>query len=101
VSGVVRVLPRGIDIEVADDESLLAAAQRLGIWWPTVCQGLCECGTCFFVVEEGAENLSPMGEQERQRLAVGMKAGDSGARLACQVRVHGPVTVSRRAVQKP
>ncbi|MGH9008668.1 MAG: hypothetical protein ACRDYF_02340, partial [Acidimicrobiia bacterium] len=52
-------------------------------------------------VEEGAEHCSPVGPAEGATLAKGVKANEPRARLACQMRVSGPVTVSRRAVFPP
>jgi ferredoxin, 2Fe-2S len=97
----VRVLPVDVVLEVAAGESLMGAARRQGWFWPTVCGGDCECGTCWVVVEEGAEHCSAMGEAERTTLAKGIKAKERRARLACQVRVSGPVVVTRRSVKAP
>lgn len=90
----VTVNPLGVTIEVADGESLLAAALRQGLQWPSVCGGDAECGTCWVVVESG-EDCSEVGQRERTRLNLGRKANDARARLACQPRVTGSVT--RRA----
>jgi ferredoxin len=95
----VRVLPVGAEIEVVPGESLMAAAQRQGWWWPTVCNGDCECGTCWVVVIDGAEHTSAVESPERATLAKGMQASEPRARLACQVRVSGTVVVSRRSVR--
>jgi ferredoxin len=42
-----------------------------------------------------------MEEAERATLAKGMKANEPRARLACQIRVSGPVVVTRRSVRAP
>jgi ferredoxin len=97
----VRVLPADAVVEVAAGESLMAAARRQGWFWPTVCNGNCDCGTCWVVVEVGAEHCSAMEVAERATLAKGMKANESRARLACQVKVLGPVVVTRRSVRAP
>ena len=96
---MVRVLPIGADVDLGPAEALMAAARRQGLWWPTVCDGHGECGTCWVVVEAGGEHCSPLSPAERERLDGGIKAKDSRARLACQLRVSGPVTVSRRSVR--
>ena len=96
-----RVLPADDDVEVGVGESLMAAARRQGWFWPTVCGGDGECGTCWVVVDEGAEYGSAMETAERARLAGGMKANEPRARLACQTRVSGPVVVTRRSVRVP
>ena len=38
---------------------------------------------------------------ERARLAGGMKANEPRARLACQIKVSGPMVVTRRSVKAP
>ena len=97
----VRVLPADAEVEVGPGESLMGAARRQGWFWPTICGGDCECGTCWVVVQEGAEHCSVMEEAERATLAKGMKANEPRARLACQVRISGPVVVTRRSVRTP
>ena len=94
------VLPVGATIDVAESQSVMAAARQQGLWWPTICGGDAQCGTCWVIVEEGWEGCSEMGEAERARLALGMKASEPRARLACQLRVRGPVTVQRRSVRR-
>jgi|HubBroStandDraft_6_1064221.scaffolds.fasta_scaffold92359_2 2Fe-2S ferredoxin len=37
---VVRVEPLGVDIDVRPGESIMAAAQRSGYYWPTHCQAM-------------------------------------------------------------
>ena len=97
----VRVLPVDEVVEVAAGEALMAAARRQGWFWPTVCGGDCDCGTCWVVVEEGAEHASAMEANERATLGKGMKANEPRARLACQLKVSGPMVVTRRSVKAP
>jgi 2Fe-2S ferredoxin len=100
VAGTVRVEPAGLDIDVADAESVMHAAERQGYRWPTVCHGQAVCTTCAFEVVDGAEHLAPPQPLERAALAQSPVAQASpGARLACQARVTGPVTVHKRGVR--
>jgi ferredoxin len=96
----VTVLPLGVTVDVPETEPVMASARRQGLWWPTVCGGDAECGSCWAIVEEGWEHCGEMGEAERLRLALGMKANEPRARLACQLRISGPVTVNRRSVRR-
>jgi 2Fe-2S ferredoxin len=97
----VRVLPSGIVMEAAAGESLLAAAQRQGLTWPTLCGGEASCRTCYVVVEAGAEHLPPPSDLEQRGiddLARVVRAGE--IRLACQAVPTGDLTVTRRGVRR-
>ena len=98
---LVRVEPRGIDLEVLEGESIMAAAQRSGYRWPTVCGGKGSCRTCFLTVLDGAEHLSAIEPLEREGLDTlsGVVREFEKVRLACQVRAHGDATVSKRGVR--
>ncbi len=96
----VAVRPADVEIEVRDGEDLFSAAQRLGYRWPTVCGGKATCRTCFVQVEEGAENCSPVGPLEREGIEALRRPVDGLTRLACRLRVEGPVTVTKRGVRR-
>lgn len=98
MAGKVRVLPSDVLIEVEDGETLFRAARRQGYSWPSICNGDCECGICYMVVEEGADQLSEKQQVEADRLALGLKAKEPRARLACQAKVNGDAVVTRRGV---
>jgi 2Fe-2S ferredoxin len=88
-------------MEVAPGESLLAAALRQGLTWPTLCGGEASCRTCYIVVEEGAEHLPPPAELEQRGiddLARVVRSGE--VRLACQAVPFGDLTVTRRGVRR-
>lgn len=98
----VRVEPVGLDVEVGEGQSVMAAAERQGIFWPTACHGVAECQTCFFEVVGGEDHLEPPGPIEE--VALRSFAGrswyrDKVVRLACQTRVNGPVTVRKPGVR--
>ena len=56
------------------------------------CQGFGTCGTCAVRVDG---EVSPMSGRERARLNFPPHNVDDGLRLACQVRVHGDVHVTK------
>jgi ferredoxin len=99
MAGKIRVLPADLTFEVEPGESVFRAAQRQGVRWPSICNGDCECGICYMVVESGAECLSERGKVESDRLSLGMKANEPRARLACRTQVSGEATVTRRGVK--
>ncbi len=77
--------PSGIVMEVAPGESLLAAAQRQGLTWPTLCGGEASCRTCYVVVEGGAEHLAPPSDLEQRGIDDIARVVRTGEiRLACQ-----------------
>ncbi len=99
----VHVEPCGLDVEVADGQSVMAAAERQGIFWPTICHGLAECQTCFFEVVSGEQHLEPPNRLEEGALR--LLFGHSWyrgkvLRLACQARVNGPVVVRKSGVRR-
>ncbi|KUO09373.1 2Fe-2S iron-sulfur cluster-binding protein [Streptomyces sp. DSM 15324] len=96
----VRVTPSGAELDVLDGEDLFTAAQRLGYRWPTVCGGQGTCRICFVQVEAGAENCSPVGPLEREGIEALRRTADGVVRLACRLRVEGPVTVTKRGVRR-
>jgi len=72
--------------------SLLDVALNFGIPLEHACGGNCACTTCHVVVREGEANLSPMEEEEADRLdiAAGLTLH---SRLACQCVVRGDTVV--------
>jgi 2Fe-2S ferredoxin len=98
----VRVLPDEITFDAEDGQTIMDAAHEAGYFWPTTCGGEGICTTCACTVEEGNEHLDEMGRGERKTLAEerGEAVLASGRiRLACQARVHGEVTVTKRGVR--
>ncbi len=97
----VTIEPSGIEIEVSRGETMMAAARAQGYYWPTTCDMQCRCATCFVIVLEGADHLSPMSAAERKALIEqrGRRALEQLVRLGCQASVHGDVTVRKPGVR--
>jgi 2Fe-2S ferredoxin len=72
--------------------SLLDVALNFGVPLEHACGGNCACTTCHLIVKEGAENLTPMEDEEADRLdfAAGLTLR---SRLGCQAVVLGDVVV--------
>ena len=70
--------------------SLLDIALDAGIPLDHACGGNCACTTCHVVIREGAGNLSPMSEEEADRLDTAWDVGPA-SRLACQAVATGDV----------
>lgn len=96
----VTVLPLGLELEVAEDQTVMAAAHQAGYIWPTECQGEASCGLCVSIIREGTQNCAPMLDEERETLERTMGMIDSSRRLACRLLVTGSVTLTKRGVRQ-
>ncbi len=81
--------PLGRRVDVAEDKSLLEAAQQAGVGLNAVCGGAGVCGTCKVRIVEG--DISPVTDSERNFLD--QDAIAEGYRLACRTHVQGDVLV--------
>lgn len=97
----VEVLPVGTTVMVPDGETIMWTALADGWRWPNVCGGQATCGVCLVEIQDGLENASPIGRDEAVRLALIPKGGRPGARLACQMRVSGPMRVLKPGARIP
>lgn len=99
----VRVEPDGLVFEAEAGSTVMAAAWRSGLWWPTVCEGKAECTTCHVRVLEGIDHLGGAEQLEMDALWVVLRryprAVPGSVRLACQAVVRGDVTVFKRGVR--
>lgn len=96
----IRVEPGGFSIGAVDGDTIMAAANAAGYYWPTTCGGQAMCTSCACVIVEGGEHIDPMGRSERKALIEGRgESAPSKYRLACQTRVHGDVVVQKQGVR--
>lgn len=98
----VRILPLDREIEAEEGVTIMEAAHEHGLYWPTTCGGEGICYSCACTIEEGEANLEPIGRSELKTMAEEMGEAAVRARrlrLACQARVHGDVTVTKRGVR--
>ena len=98
----VTILPLEREIEAAAGATIMEAAHEHGLYWPTTCGGEGICTSCACTIEEGEANLEPIGRGELKTLAEDLGEAAVRARrlrLACQARVQGDVTVTKRGVR--
>jgi 2Fe-2S ferredoxin len=99
----VTIQPANIEIEVTPGETLMGAAQGLGLYWPTTCGGQGVCTTCLSEVVSGGELLAEMSRSERKTLVA--ERGEAilrrPVRLACQATVlrDGAIIVTKPGVR--
>jgi ferredoxin len=88
----IKFVPSGQVVTVAPGTKILAAARRNQVAIRFGC-GACRCGTCGIAIQ-GAENLAPMQDDERELLTrIGLDTGGE-IRLACRAKIEtGEVTV--------
>ena len=72
--------------------TVLEAVAVAGLPLGQSCDGVAVCGFCRVRVVAGAEQLTPVQDEERRLLAAGDATPDE--RLACSARVQGAVTVT-------
>jgi len=84
--------PQGVSGEVAENRSLLEAADILGFPLPHDCGGNASCMTCRVEVESGGDNLSEV-DFDEQDLLDRENLTEAFHRLSCQARIFGDVTV--------
>ncbi len=70
--------------------SLLDVALAFHLPLEHVCGGNCACTTCHVIVKEGMDNLTPMTDDEADRLDTAWDLTPA-SRLACQAVVTGDV----------
>lgn len=88
----VTFLPVNKTVEAAQGESILDVAINNDIPLQHACGGFCACTTCHVVVKSGESHLSPLEENEEERLDT-VSGLTLHSRLGCQARVHGDVVV--------
>jgi ferredoxin, 2Fe-2S len=88
----VTFMPMNQTVEAKDGESILDVAINHDVPLSHACGGFCACTTCHVHVQDGAQNLSEMEDDEEERLdrATGQTLK---SRLGCQAKVHGDVVV--------
>lgn len=85
------VEPSGVVLDVTQGETILAAARRQSVDWPTACEGTAECTSCVVLLVEG--ELTPARPDERDALQWYRRA--PAERLACQAKVVTDVVVRK------
>jgi ferredoxin, 2Fe-2S len=98
---VVRVEPAGIELDVSDGETVLAAARRVGLAWRSMCGGFAQCRTCYFTSTEpdAFSVVEPLEAAAVKLLAPTLGETLGVVRLACQARVMGNAVVRKVGVR--
>ncbi len=92
----VTFMPMNQVCEAAVGESILDVAINHDIPLQHACGGFCACTTCHVSVqggEAGLKNLSPMEDDEEERLETSASNVTLQSRLGCQAKVSGDVVV--------
>lgn len=89
----ITFLPMGTVVEAQVGDTILETAIQSDVPLQHACGGFCACTTCHVIVKSGAENISPMEEDEQERLESTADQVKPESRLGCQSKVLGDVTV--------
>lgn len=87
-----------LSFEAQPGESVLDVAIRNDIPIQHACGGFCACTTCHVEVKSGDDHLSPMEEDEQERLDRAVEV-TLHSRLSCQSKVCGDVTVEIQNIE--
>jgi ferredoxin len=89
---IVRFKRENLQVEIADGETILAAAKKIGAPEGDRCGGVCACSTCHVYVSKGFDNTSEIEDEEFDILDKAFDVRPS-SRLGCQAKVHGDIEV--------
>jgi 2Fe-2S ferredoxin len=81
-----------VTYEVNVGDSILDVAIQNDVPLQHACGGFCACTTCHVFVKSGGQSLSPMEEDELDRLDI-VTDRTRSSRLGCQAKVQGDVVV--------
>lgn len=98
----VRVHPSGVVFTVMRGETVMAAATRAGIRWPTICGGLAQCGLCHVEVLRGGALAQPAPNEASMLQRMVWRPLQGGTmRLACQLVIECDLEVFRVGIREP
>ena len=96
-----RIEPKGLEVTAEPGDTVMVAAERAGLRWPTICGGQAECGVCVLEVLDAQAPLTEPGGDEAVRLAdlpERRRHPDRVHRLACRLVVVDGLVVRKRGV---
>jgi len=97
----VRIEPLGLDLICQESETIIQCAWRNGLYWPTICGGVAECGACRCEVIEGHDALGDASRSEEIMMKMRPALFAKGiVRLACCLTISGPVTLRKEGVRR-
>ncbi len=88
----VKFVREGIEVEIAEGDSILSAAKKGGAPEGDRCGGVCACSTCHVYVNKGFDSLSEIEDEEFDILDKAFDVRPT-SRLGCQAKVHGDIEV--------
>ncbi len=89
----ITFLDQNTEFDASDGDSILDIALANDIDIPTDCGGNAVCGTCHVHIEQGAENLSELTDDEEELLE-DVNDRQPNSRLACQADIYGDIKIT-------
>lgn len=88
----VRFVREGLEVEVEEGTTILAAAKKIGAPEGDRCGGVCACSTCHVYVSRGFDGTSGLEDEENDVLDKAFDVRPT-SRLGCQAKVLGDLEV--------
>jgi 2Fe-2S ferredoxin len=79
----IRFEPDGIETSVPVGTTIRDAAEGAGAQLGSACGGVCACSTCHVYIKEGGEDVSPLQDNEEDKLDGAFDVRPN-SRLGCQ-----------------
>jgi 2Fe-2S ferredoxin len=89
----ITFMPMNLTFDATTGESILDVAINHDVPICHACGGFCACTTCHVEVKSGQDHLSPMEDDEQERLETSATDVTLHSRLGCQARIEGDVVV--------
>ncbi len=98
----VHIESASISFSVISGETVIQAAWRNGFYWPTICGGVAECGACRCEVTSGVDHVLAPDIQEQIFFRSHPRLNNiaNTQRLACRLKITGPVTIAKTGVKR-
>ena len=87
----VKFIPQNVECEIKPGQSVMHAAQDMGLYIKSVCKGVPSCAECRVRVVEGDHHVLPPGSEELGLIGTGHFI--DRRRLSCQLKCFGDITV--------
>lgn len=94
----VKFLPKGIELDIEPNQSVMELAHKNGIFIKSICNGVPSCAECRVKIVEGEYNVLPPSSKELTLIGSGHFIDQR--RLSCQLHCYGDVVIDLSEQEK-